>query len=192
MRNTSIPATFALGTFLVQAALVLGQTPGTGAIQGSVTDPSNRPVPNVSVTIENEATASSRSVMTNAAGLFTVTMLPPGEYRSSVKAEGFAESKVRSIPVVVSETSTVQLRLKIATVDTSLEVKADTEMADTQSSSLGRAVDEKAIEGLPLSNRKLHPDPLALTRRCSGTAGCDDVGARDPGRRSERQQDHGK
>ncbi len=80
-------------------------------------------------------------------------MLPPGEYRSSVKVEGFAESRVRSIPVVVGETGTIQLRLKMAAVDTSLEVTADTEMADTRSSSLGRALDRKAIQALPLANR---------------------------------------
>jgi len=148
-----MPGACALGSFLIQAALVLGQSPGTGAIQGSVVDPSGHPVPNASVAIENEATHFSRSVTTNAAGLFTAAMLPPGEYSSSVKAEGFAESKVGSLPVVVSETSTIQFRLRIATVNTSLEVKADTEMASTQSSSLGRAVDEKALQELPLSNR---------------------------------------
>ena len=153
MRKVLLRAGCVLGPFLVKAALVLGQAPGTGAIQGSVIDPSEHPVPNVSVTIENEATGLTRSVNTNAAGLFTAALLPPGEYRSSVKAEGFAESKLRSIAVVVSETSTIRFRLKIATVDTSVDVKADTEMANTQSSSLGRAVDEKAIEALPLSNR---------------------------------------
>ncbi|MGA2218361.1 MAG: TonB-dependent receptor [Terracidiphilus sp.] len=153
MRNLSLRAGRILGPLLIQAALVLGQAPGTGAIQGSVIDPSGHPMPNVSVTIENESTHLSRSVMTNAAGVFTAAMLPPGEYRSSVKVEGFAESKVGSLAVIVSETSTVQFRLRMATVDTSLEVQADAEMADTQSSSLGRAVDEKAIEALPLSNR---------------------------------------
>lgn len=153
MRNALLRVGCALTPFLIQTALALGQTPGTGAIQGAVIDPSDRPVPNVSVTIENEATDWSRSVITNASGHFTAALLPPGEYRSSVKVEGFAESKLRSIPVVVSETSTIQFHLKIAAVETSLEVKADTEIANTQSSSLGRAVDEKAIQGLPLSNR---------------------------------------
>ena len=153
MRNISLWAGCALGSLLVQTALVWGQAPGTGAIQGSVIDPSDRPVPSVSVKIENEATGLSRSVITNASGHFIVAMLPPGEYRSSVNVEGFAESKLRSIPVVVSETSTVHFRLRVATVNTSLEVKADPEMANTQSSSLGRAVDEKALQELPLSNR---------------------------------------
>ena len=49
-----------LGLLLLQTTLVLGQAPGTGAIAGLVMDPAGHPVPNVSVTIENEATAVSR------------------------------------------------------------------------------------------------------------------------------------
>jgi len=153
MRRLSWQAGHVLGLLLIQAALLWGQAPGTGAIAGSVIDPSGRPMPNVAVTVENEATDVTRSVITNASGVFTAALLPPGEYRAWVKAEGFAENRVRSIPVVVSETSTIQFRLRIATVDTSLEVTANPEMADTQSSSLGRAVDEKAIQALPLANR---------------------------------------
>jgi hypothetical protein len=142
-----------LGLLLIETALAWGQAPGTGAIAGSVIDPSGHPVPNVSVTVENEATAGSRSVTTDASGHFIAALLPPGDYRAWIKAERFADSRLGSIPVVVSETSTVQFRLRIATLNTNLEVTADTELADTQSSSLGRAVDQKAIEALPLSNR---------------------------------------
>lgn len=153
MRRFSRQAGHALGLLLVQAALVWGQAPGTGAIAGVVIDPAGHPVANVSVTVENEATGLSRSAITNASGLFTAALLPPGEYRSSVKVDGFAESRLRSIPVVVSETTTIQFHLTMAAVDTRLEVKAETEMADTQSSSLGRAVDQLAIQALPLANR---------------------------------------
>ena len=120
MRRLSWQAGHVLGLLLIQAALLWGQAPGTGAIAGSVIDPSGRPMPNVAVTVENEATDVTRSVITNASGVFTAALLPPGEYRAWVKAEGFADNRVRSIPVVVSETSTIQFRLRIATVDTSL------------------------------------------------------------------------
>jgi hypothetical protein len=144
---------YSLTLFLIQAAFSWGQAPGTGAIDGSVIDPSGKPVASVPVVVENEATHLTRSVITNASGLFTVALLPPGQYRLSAKAEGFAESRVNTIPVVVSETSTIQFHLTIAAVATTLEVTASTELADTQSSSLGRAVDQQAIQALPLSNR---------------------------------------
>src|SRR5208282_3895781 len=58
-----------------------------------------------------------------------------------------------AVPVVVSETSTVEVHLALAKVGETVEVTADAEMAQTQSSALGRAVDQQAIEALPLANR---------------------------------------
>ena len=153
MRTIFRLVTYALGLVLLQTGLSWGQAPGTGAIEGTVLDPSSHSISNAAVVVENQATHASRSAFTNASGLFTVPMLPPGEYRVSVKVEGLTQSSVRSIPVVVSETSTIEFHLRMAAAGTDVEVMANTEIADTQSSSLGRAVDEEAIQALPLSNR---------------------------------------
>lgn len=143
---------FSASLFLF-AVSVFAQTPGTGAIQGTVYDPSGRAVPKASVAIENEATHLSRIAATNANGAFTVPMLAPGSYSLVVKVEGFEEKDAHAVPVVVSETSTVEVHLALAKVGETIEVTADAEMAQTQSSALGRAVDQQAIEALPLANR---------------------------------------
>ena len=129
------------------------QTPGTGAIHGTVFDPSGRIVSNAQVSVENEATHASRTVATGASGGFTVPLLIPGSYSLAVKVAGFEEKDAHSVPVVVSETSTLEFHLTIAKAGVTVEVTADTEMAQTQSSALGRAVDQDAIEALPLANR---------------------------------------
>jgi len=78
---------FSASLFLF-AASVLAQTPGTGAIQGTVYDPSGRAVPKAHVAIENEATHLSRIAATNANGAFAVPLLAPGSYSLVVKVEG--------------------------------------------------------------------------------------------------------
>lgn len=138
---------------LLLAAPVLAQTPGTGAIQGTVYDPSGRPVAKASVSIQNDATRFSRAVVTGSDGVFVAPLLVPGSYSLAVKVEGFDEKDAHAVPVVVSETSSVEFHLALAKVGETVEVTADTEMAQTQSSSLGRAVDQQSIEALPLSNR---------------------------------------
>lgn len=130
-----------------------GQTPGTGAIRGTVFDPSGRLVSNAKVSVQNEATHATRIVATDPSGTFTVPLLVPGRYSLAVKVEGFEERDERSVSVVVSETSILEFRLAIARAGVTVEVTADAEMAQTQSSALGRAVDEEAIEALPLANR---------------------------------------
>ena len=83
------------------------QTPGTGAIRGTVFDPAGRTVSNALVSVQNEATHASRSVATDASGAFTVPLLTPGPYSLTVKVQGFEEKDAHSVAVVVSETSTL-------------------------------------------------------------------------------------
>ena len=134
-------------------APVFAQTPGTGAIEGTVYDPSGRVLAKANVSIVNDATHVSRVAVTGADGGFIASLLVPGSYSLAVKAEGFDEKDAHAVPVVVSETSSVEFHLGLAKVGETVEVTADTEMAQTQSSSLGRAVDQQSIEALPLSNR---------------------------------------
>src|SRR3974390_598817 len=62
----------------------LAQAPGTGAIVGSVSDPSGAAVPNAQVTLTNEATGLSRIVVSTQEGVFRSTLLPPGTYAVKV------------------------------------------------------------------------------------------------------------
>lgn len=143
----------ALAAFLALALHLPSQAPGTGAIRGTVFDPSGRPVSNASVVIENEATHAKRTVLSSDAGDYSAAMLVPGDYTATAGADGFAEAHAASISVVVSETSIVDLHFEVAAAKTSVEVTASQEIADTESATLGRAVNEQAIESLPLSNR---------------------------------------
>jgi hypothetical protein len=130
-----------------------GQAPGTGAISGVVYDPSGRVIANAEILTVNEATHVSRSVISTAEGVFRVPLLPPGTYTVTVKAAGFADQTLPSIPVTVSETSSLNVKLTIAGPSASVQVASDAEMVETESSTLGRAVEQEAIQALPLANR---------------------------------------
>src|SRR5450631_4042185 len=135
------------------AGVALGQTPGTGAIKGTVYDPSGRTIQNAQVTVVNASTNVARSATTTSAGVFTVSLLTPGSYMVSVNAPGFEVKSADSINVVVSETATVEFRLSVAKVGVNVKVESNAEIAQTESSALGRAVEQNTIEALPLSNR---------------------------------------
>jgi hypothetical protein len=141
------------GVIFAMTGAVLGQAPGTGAINGTVVDPSGLTVSNVQVSVVGESTQQFRSAVTASTGAFTVPLLTPGSYTVKVNATGFEEKVVHSVPVVVSETSTVEFRLSIEKAGVSIQVEPSIELAQTESSSLGRAVNQQMIEALPLSNR---------------------------------------
>ena len=143
----------AFSVLMLLQALLLAQAPGTGAIRGMVFDPAGRSLPSAAIVIENESTRLQRSVSTNSSGEYSVALLPPGSYTATVQATGFADAKATHVSIVVSETSTINFHLSLAAATTNVEVTAHQELVEVESSTLGRAVDEVAIQSLPLSNR---------------------------------------
>lgn len=145
------------GVLAIAAALFAGvahaQAPGTGAINGTVYDPSASIIRGAHVTVVSATTEFSRTTSTDAAGTFAFPLLTPGPYSVKVEAAGFADKTAKSINVMVSETNVVDFHLSVASVGTSVYVEPGSELAQTESSTLGRAVDQQTIDALPLSNR---------------------------------------
>lgn len=63
---------------------------GTGAISGAVTDSAGMAVPEASVTVTNTGTGLVRRITTEGAGLFSVPVLPIGQYVVRVEKSGFS------------------------------------------------------------------------------------------------------
>ena len=139
--------------FLNLMSAAFGQTPGTGAISGTVYDPAKRVVANVDVLVTNDATHLSRSVTTTTEGFFRVPLLLPGKYSVSVKAAGFAENISHSVEVTVSETTSLNVTMAVAEERSNVQVQANAEPVELESSTLGGLVNESAIHALPLSSR---------------------------------------
>jgi hypothetical protein len=144
---------------LFAASMILGasscpaQTPGTGAIAGSIYDPSGKVVVNAEVQALNQATHVARSVKTSSDGRFTIPLLPPGTYTISVKAQLLAANAAQGIEVAVSQTTSIDIRLAFASASENVKVKANAGDVSLESSTLGGLVDAAAVQSLPLSNR---------------------------------------
>jgi Carboxypeptidase regulatory-like domain len=152
-RNLLMRCTFAVVTTCLSASLALSQAPGTGAIKGSVLDPTGAVIQHAMVTITSDATEARRVGWTDATGAFTFSLLAPGSYTVTAQSAGFSEKTAEAVEVVVSETSVVDFHLTVARIGVSVNVETSAELAQSESSTLGRAVDQKTIEALPLSNR---------------------------------------
>jgi hypothetical protein len=144
------------------ACVVHAQTPGTGAIAGTVHDPSGFVVAKAKVVVVNESTNAMRTALTDPAGVFSIPLLSPGSYSVTVTSPGFGANTISAVRVVVSETSSLDLRLAIEKVGVNVEVTSSVEIAQTESSTLGRAVETEAMESLPLANRN-YTQILALS-----------------------------
>jgi len=141
------------GMVALLVSSAIGQTPGTGAIAGSVLDPAGRAVSSAKVVVVNQETHLSRSVATTDAGFYQVPMLLSGTYVVTVDAVGFAQSTSAAIRITASQTTSLNLTLTLASVGQSVQVKATAVDVDLESSTIGGLVDETAVRSLPLSNR---------------------------------------
>src|SRR5271166_2303540 len=92
-----ISLSFAISLLMVQA---FAQGGATGAITGTVQDPSGAVVAGADVRITNQDTnAMERMVKTDADGSFTAPLLPAGNYRVTVLSASFAQSDFPEIVV---------------------------------------------------------------------------------------------
>jgi hypothetical protein len=144
----------AAAILLVTAAGVLvAQTASTGALTGTVTDPTGAVVPNVSVTLTSADTAQTRTTTTGADGTYRFTLLPPGNYRVGFAANGFKTVEVPSVTVNVTETPVFNQALDVGTQSEQVTVEANAETVQTATSALGTVVESKAATDLPLTTR---------------------------------------
>src|SRR6476646_524339 len=133
------------GVLLALAALAFGQAE-TGAITGTITDPSGAVVPNATVKATSVATQAKRTATTNSNGLYTLSALPPGQYDLSVSATNFAPF-TRRVNVSVGSRNEISMQVNLASTSTTVEVVAGGggTQVETQSSELSQVVNSQQV-----------------------------------------------
>jgi hypothetical protein len=129
------------------------QSAGTGALVGTVTDPSSAVVPNVTVTLTNTDTQQSRTATTSADGTYRFGFLPPGTYQVRFSANGFKPTEVPSVKVNVTETPVLDEKMEVGSQNEQVTVQANAEAIQTASSALGTVVSGNTATALPLNTR---------------------------------------
>jgi len=136
---------------LVAVGSTHGQAP-TGTIAGVVTDPTRAPVARARITITNRDNRLTRNLNTSDEGEYIAVGLPPGIYRVSVDATGFAQLEL-PVTVVVGTTTTFNLKLQIGEVSESVTVDQSAPLLHYDQHQVGGVVSRAQIENLPLNGR---------------------------------------
>ena len=140
--------------FLVSVASVWAQI-GTSTITGRVTDSSGAVAPNITVTVVNTDTNFSYTATTNSDGIFRVQSLQPGPYRLTFEAAGFKRLVRDAIELRASDTLPVDAVLEVGNVNESIEVKANAQLLETETSSSGALVEGSMYYKLPVYQRSV-------------------------------------
>ncbi len=124
-----------------------------GGINGTVDDASGAVIPQAKVLVTDNATTTSYTGTTSAAGEFLFNDLPLGQYTVTVSANGFQTTVVNSVTVSSGNLYTLPVKLGVAQQASTVEVSANSLALDTTSFSQNTVVDDKSIQNIPLNGR---------------------------------------
>ena len=148
----SVPAAM-LGAVLALAISVFSQTTiSTGAIQGTVTDPSGALVSGANVSLTNMATGQIASVNTNSAGAYTFAFLKPGDFVVTIEAKDFKTTRL-SLMVKVDQTANGSAKLVIGDSSESVDVLASDLQVNTVQATVQGVLTTGQIANLPVNGR---------------------------------------
>ena len=141
-----------------------GQT-HRGSIRGTLSDKSTALVSNAAIQLVQTETNESRIARTGDQGEFTVSALPPGQYRIEVEQTGYKKLS-RVIVLQVNQDLRLDLVLEVGPLSEEIIVTAPVTQLRKDSSAIGTVVENRQITGLPLDGRNF----LELTLLVPGAA----------------------
>src|SRR5262245_29929192 len=166
MRFTRIVAAAAL----VLAPSVTFAQSFTGTIVGTIKDSSGAAIPHATVSITSQQTGRQDSVAADIEGRYTSLPLPPGEYRVEAALQGFKSAASSNVVVTIASTVVIDFALEVGELTEAVEVSASALSLETTSSTIGKLVDNKRIQELPLNTRNVY-SLIFLTPGVAGTIG---------------------
>src|SRR5215472_7036429 len=142
--------------FCLMATVVLSSTglyaqEVTGAIVGTVSDPSGAAVAGAKVTARDLDRGTTLVTTTNDTGAFNLPRVPIGRYEVKAEAKGFQTSVNPAFEVALNQTVRIGFEMRVGEVSQTVEVSTAAPLLQTDSSLLGSVVESQTIASLPLS-----------------------------------------
>lgn len=120
------------------------------SLSGTVTDPNGAVISGAKVTAMQTNTKYEFTATANADGVYSFVGLPIGEYEIDCERPGFKRVTRPGIVLDPAADVRVDLQLPIGSVTDTVQVKAESPLVDTRSTTYGNELDAKAIKDLPL------------------------------------------
>jgi hypothetical protein len=123
-----------------------------GNIVGLITDQTGAVIPNATATLTNLETGVKRTAPSEA-GAYRFQNVPVGNYELTVSSAGFVTQTMKNLTVELNRTMTVNVKMQIGQVTTTVEVSEAPAAIDTTTAQLASSFDSKdALELSMASN----------------------------------------
>jgi hypothetical protein len=163
-----------------------------GQIEGVITDQNGASVPNASVTAKNIETGTERKTTTDENGVYRLPLLPLGSYQVTVEAPNFKKYIQDGIILTTGRIATVSVGLQPGDVSATVTVTSDAPIADPGKIDVGRVMNAREVQNLPLVSRNPYNFSLLqanVTGRPNAEFGVPRINANGYTRRTNYQLD---
>jgi outer membrane receptor protein involved in Fe transport len=164
--------------FAISTSNLIAQDAATGAIRGTVLDPSGGRLPQTTIVVVNQSTGVLYTITSDAQGRFALDLLPPGNYSARATAHGMSPQVTPPLQVEVGAALEFDFHLSIAGAQETVTVSSQPNLVETKPSAVSTVLDERALADTPLNGRRfsdlmlLSPgvtqDPRSLTSATNG------------------------
>ena len=140
-----------LTAFLTWAGVLNAQT--TGAIEGTVYDPSGASLEGASLQIVETQTGAARAVRSSENGYYVGLHLAPGSYEIRIFQAGFREQVRRGVTLSAGRTIRVDFFLELGEQREQVVVVAEAPPVSTSVADWGGLIEQDQLASLPLNGR---------------------------------------
>jgi hypothetical protein len=167
------PAIVLLSSIFLLPTPLLAQV-STGAISGTISDPSGAAVGGATVTVTETATGATHTLRTDSAGFYSAEGLTVGQYKVEVSAAGFQDSVTNGIQIDPGTRRTNNVTMTVGAVTSQVEVTTNAQQINTESSESGGTISSEQIGNLMLNGRNFQTLAIAVPGVAS-TSGADSL-----------------
>jgi hypothetical protein len=125
----------------------------TGAIRGTVVDPSGAAISGAKVELTNAGTGFKQESSTQSDGSYNFAFLTPGQYSVAVEFKGFNRAVASSVIVEVTKIAVANITMEIGSVSNQVMVNEAELQVDTTTATTGDVIDGQLIRALSLPTR---------------------------------------
>ena len=152
MKRSLIFALTLIFCFAFQSTFTFAQV-GNSSLTGQISDPSGASVRNAQVTLHGADESFVRTATSGADGSYLIPTLPPGNYRVTVAATGFATQETQAFELTSGQTAALSFKLKVATQSAQVVVEDTAPVLQTTSESIGTSLSADEMSSIPLLGR---------------------------------------
>ena len=121
----------------------------TASVRGTITDDSGASAAAAKVIVTSQERGTVFRAESDSLGRYVVSALNPGNYILVVEAAGFKKFSSGRFAVAVQQQITIDAKLQVGDVNTTVEVTGAASLVNTTISNLGQVIDNETILKLP-------------------------------------------